>query len=68
MPETDVTAPKVYEQIRPRGTPACCWDVKQPTSKQPTAVNKGGGGGGWKRGERGGDKSGPEEKEGGGKV
>ena len=25
---------KLSEQIRPRDTLACCWDVKQPTNKQ----------------------------------
>ena len=25
---------KLSEQIRPWDTPACCWDVKQPTNKQ----------------------------------
>ena len=28
---------KLSEQIRPWGTLACCWDVKQPTNKHPTS-------------------------------
>ena len=29
---------KLSEQIRPRDTLACCWDVKQPTNKQTSSL------------------------------
>ena len=30
---------KLSEQIRPRDTLACCWDVKQPTNQQQSVLN-----------------------------
>ena len=29
---------KLSEQIRPRDTLACCWDVKQPTNKKAQLI------------------------------